>query len=324
MGLVEDIISNAVSEGFRDAVGKMIQGNATNETVQSTNTVLTTVLPRENPISDASWIIFMAAAILFSLYCVIIWRYRKGSVEEIKAKYFSLEDKGSRGPGLVLVILGEILYISFNGIVIALVAVLAGNVLIHAIFPTTMSLLALGLLGFGMLGILTFATLFLLISFYVYAVYVVVGLATIKTIGLALLLDPNNRMAWKFLRLFFANQLFPLGLILVIWFVQLVGTFFAFPLIMGPIAPIFVSLVSCVLLWIMHTLAWDWDVNTSMGRYRGKVNWVKSKAILVAAAATGNPTVVAGAAAATAAGSETPGAKETNQRGVKRRSYRHS
>ena len=271
MGLIEDLLSAGVASGVEKAINNMMEGNSTNETVQSVDTILTTQITQIDPIENASWTIFLGAIILMMLYYIITSYYKKGVAEEIKAKYLSLQEKGSRGPGAVLVLFGGILFTLTNGLIIGIVAVWSKSVLVDAIFPTTMMTIAMGPSGFVLLVFLGVATIFLLSSLFIYAVNLTAGLITIKTIGLVLFLNPDNITAQKFLRLFFANQLFPLGLILLIWFVQLVGVVFGFPLVMKFIAPIFVSLVSCVLLYVMYTLAWDWDIDKSKDRYRGKM-----------------------------------------------------
>ncbi len=316
-GIVEEIISNGVSEGVRNAAGQMVSGNASNETVESVNTILTTAIPRENPLSDASWIIFMVAVVLILLYSFLfIFFFKRKLKEEVKTRYISMESS-SRGPGLILVSLGEMLYISSNGIIISIVTVLAAGVMVNSIFPSTMSIMAIGILGWPLLVAYIFAIFFLLLSFYIYATYVTVGLVTMRTIGLVLFIDPNNIMAKKLLRVFLANQLFPLLLVLVIWFTELTALIFVLPVILSPFAPIFVSLFSCILLYVLHTLAWDWDRSVSIARYNRNITVIKKTITLGAAACTGNPKVIATAAAASATSPEQP--PEEHQHGIKMR-----
>ena len=313
MGLAENILSNGVASGVEKAVNNMMEGNSTNETAQSVDTILTTQITQIDPIENASWTIFLGAIILMMLYYIITSYYKKEVAEEIKARYLSLQEKGSRGPGAVLILFGDILFILTNGLIIAIVSVWTKSVLVDSVFPTTMMTIAMGTSGFVLLIFLGIATIFLLVSFYIYAANLIAGLITIKTIGLVLFLNPDNITAQKFLRLFFANQLFPLGLLLLIWFAQLVGIVFGFPLFMKLIAPIFVSLVSCVLLYVMYTLAWDWDIDKSKDRYRGKMIFIKKKIVLVGAAATGSPKIIAATAAANGS------TKETKKHGIKKR-----
>lgn len=318
MGAIEDIIGNGVSVGVQDAANKMLAGNATNETVTAMNTVLTTTLPWVSPINDASWAIFFVTVILLLLYYIVASFFKKDVAERVRAKYLSVEDKGSRAPGAIFVLFGDPLFIMTNVVVIVMVTALMGTVLLNSIFPTTLTIIGLGIFGLPLLIILAVATIFLFIAFYIYAVYLVAGLATIKTLGLMLFFNPNSVVAKKFLRLFFANTLFPLGLILLVWFAQLVGMIFVFPLIMSPIAPIFVSLWSCLLLYVIHTLAWDWNIGASIGRYRRNTMWIVKKAGLAAAVSTGNVAAV-GAVAALDSATPSASAEESHKPGVKKR-----
>ncbi len=319
--VLEEVLSNSVSEGFQDAARKIMAGNATNETVASLNTVLTTKLQVTDTLNNTSFNIFIVTFVVLAIYYLVCLIFKDDVADKIKERYFSLENKSSRAPGLILIFMGDKLFAMSQILVIALTMTLAGSILIDSMFPTPSSLFNLGFLGYLMFGFMSFFNILLIMSFFAYAVYLVAGLTSINTLGLALFFNPNSDITWRLIRLFWANQFFPLVLMGIIWFIYLVLEIFSFPSLILAVAPIFTSALSCILLYILHTVAWDWDIGTSKNRYRGNINWARNKIGWGVAVSTGNAAAITAMAATTAnngvSGDESSEAKRP--RGVRRR-----
>lgn len=312
---IEDILSSSVAIGVKNAIEDTVAGNASSQTIESINAVSMTTLPWTSPINGISFEVFSLVSVLLTLYYIVIPVFKKYGREEINERYLSMENKRNRGPGFIVMFFGDQILIITNIIIISANIAMASQVLINSIYSPNLSIIGFGLVGSFVSSVANFV---LAISLFVYAVYLIGGLASVKTLGLMWFLNPQSDLIKRVLRLIWANQLFPLGLTLVNGFIQLVLTVFGFAPYFSFMAPIVSSLASGFLLYAIHTLAWDYDLNTSVNRYKGNLRSIKNRAVMVGAVMTGNPTVIAGAAAAASAGSNNQSVKTNNQESGKR------
>jgi len=291
-----DIISDSVSTGVTSSIEEMMAGNATNETVMCLDTALTTKPPFTQSLGDFSDAFFYLAIISILLYYIITSIFKEEAATQIKNRYFSLENEESRAPGAILVMFGETLYIMTNLLSLTIVAMMIVHVDISSLFVSPSTLFIFGFYGMMMLIFIALGTIFLLLTLAIYSVLLVSGFILVKTLGLVLFFNPYSKRTKSWLRLFWANQFFTLLLIVIMWFVQIAGAVFGYSIMMAPFFTLLITLASPISMYIIYTLAWDWNWNSSKNRYNRNVAFVRNgiKSVIIS---KGNPVVAAGAVA---------------------------